>query len=295
MGMGKDLFDAYPEAKAIYDKADDILSFKISDLCFNGPEEDLVLTRNSQAAIFITSIATLEAVKKEMPNLKPDIVCGLSLGEFSALVAAQSLDFEEGLRLVRKRGVFMDEAANENRGTMASLIGLSKEEVFEICRKSGAEVANYNSKDQIVVSGRKEAIEKAVSLAETMNVRKAVVLKVSGAFHSSLMWPARTKLAEELKTVKIRGTVTRFIPNVTAEFESEPDKIRENLKAQVTNSVRWAETMQLLAKEGVEQCYEVGPGKVLKGLAKRNKPSIPVTSVGSVPDMQSLKDQLLKA
>jgi len=288
VGMGKLFFENSPEARALFLKADDILGFELSKLCFEGPEEQLNLTLYSQPAIFVTSLALWTAVKNSCPGINPAVTCGLSLGEFSALTAAGVLGFEEGLRLVQKRGRWMHAAGEKQPGTMCSIIGLSPSDCEQVAAESGAYVANYNSLEQTALSGNAEAIEKAMALAKTKGAKKVIALKVSGAFHSPLMSSAQVLLAEELRQVSLETPEISVICNVTAEVTSEEETIRENLEAQVTHSVRWVQTMQEMEKLGIKNALEVGPGKVLKGLAKRSFPGFSVTNIETPQDLDQL-------
>jgi len=285
VGMGKAFFESSEPARRCFCDADRILGFEISKLCFEGPEEQLNLTVYSQPAIFATSLAIWEAVKSYCPQISPAVVCGLSLGEFSALTAAQSLNFEEGLRLVQKRGLWMHEAGENQPGTMCSVIGLSPGDCELTAKEAGAFVANYNSLEQTALSGSKEAIEKAMQIAKEKGAKKVIPLKVSGAFHSPLMSRAQSLLGEELRKTSIRPPSSRFICNVSAEVVADPELIRKNLEAQVTHSVRWVQTLQEIEKLGIKNAIEIGPGKVLKGLAKRSSPDLTVHNIEKPEDL----------
>lgn len=288
VGMGKDYYDNSPAAKAIFDKADEVLGFSLSKLCFEGPEEDLRQTINAQVAIFTVSMAILAALKEKNPDINPVVNCGLSLGEYSALVSAGCMEFEDALKLVRKRGELMECAANDNPGSMVSVIGLDDEICVEVAKAADVDVANFNCPGQIVLSGLKENVQKAHDLAVEKGARKAVMLNVSGAFHSRLMQPAADGMKEVLADVALNVPEGKFIPNVTAENESDVDAIKDGLVKQVSGSVKWTQTMQLLHKEGIVDYLEVGPGKVLKGLARRVDRSLNVISLEKYEALASI-------
>lgn len=289
VGMGKEIYDLFPAARALYKKADEVLGFSISKMCFEGPEEQLNLTVNAQPAIFATSLAIWEVIKSLYPDFKPAATCGLSLGEFSALTAAGYFEFEQGLRMVRKRGEWMHEAGQKNPGAMCSVIGLDAHACGEVAAATGVQVANFNSPEQIVLSGSAEGIEKAMPLAKEKGAKKVIPLKVSGAFHSRLMAEAQEKLAQELSQIKFAGSLQiAFIPNVLGDFLTDSAEICANLAKQVTHSVRWTQTVQTLYAKGFRNALEMGPGKVLKGLAKRTVADFIVHSIETAPDVQSL-------
>lgn len=287
VGMGKELYQTYPIARKIYDTADKILKFPISKICFEGPEETLTETSNAQIGIYVTSIAALRVLESVFPSLRPEAVCGLSLGEFSALSACQSLSFEEGVLLVRARGELMSQSAKANPGTMASILGLPLAECEAICQESGAQIANINSPEQIVVSGNVKSVSDAYQAALSKGAR-AILLKVSGAFHSNLMIPAREGLLKALRQVQIEKPKTKFIPNVTGKPEGDPFKIRELLYEQVTSPVQWVRTIETLGNLGIERGLEIGPGKVLKGLIRRINPNFNVTLLEKTVDFQQI-------
>lgn len=289
VGMGKEVNELFPAARALYKKADEVLGFPISRLCFEGPEDQLNLTINAQPAIFVTSLAIWEVIKNLYPDFKPAATCGLSLGEFSALTAAGYFEFEQALRLVRKRGEWMHEAGQKNPGAMCSVIGLDAAACEEVAAAAGVQVANFNSPEQIVLSGSGEGIEKAMPLAKEKGAKKVIPLKVSGAFHSRLMSEAQEKLTSELNQINSTGALQMaFIPNVLGDFLTDSQAIRAHLAKQVTHSVRWTQTVQTLHAKGFRSALEMGPGKVLKGLAKRTVENFTVTSVETAPDIQSL-------
>lgn len=274
VGMGKAMAEQFGSARAVFDRANEVLGFDIARLCFEGPEEELTLTKNSQPAIFVTSIACLAAlgeVARGMP--KPSYAAGLSLGEFSAHVAADSLSFEDGLRLVRKRGEAMQDACDREPSTMASIVGLSLDAVKEICAslqdRGVLDVANLNSPGQIAVSGSVAAVEAAMAEAEKRGAQKVVRLQVSGAFHSRLMKPAEEALREAVASVRIQAPKFPVVANVTAGFVTDPGEIRDTIVRQLCSPVLWEASMRLLISSGAGVFVEVGHGRVLRGLMRR--------------------------
>lgn len=293
VGMGKELYEQFPSSKVIFEKANQILGFDIAKLCFEGPKEELTRTDVCQPAILTASIAALRALESVMDApLAPKAVLGLSLGEYTALVAAGSLSFDDAVVLVRKRGQFMEEASCQNPGTMASVIGFPLEETKKICDETGAEIANLNSPGQIVISGTKDKIEAASNLARERGARKVIPLDVSGAFHSSLMEPAALKLRAEIDNVEVKAPKIKVVANVNAAYESSPDEIKANLVAQVRSSVLWEGSIKLLAAQGIKRYIEVGPGKVLAGLLRRINPSLECLNMETASDVSAVKEAL---
>lgn len=292
VGMGKDLYQEFPSAKNLFEKADQVLGYSISQICFEGPEDKLTQTLYAQPAIFVTSLAALEILKQKFPDIKPSAVAGLSLGEFTALVAAGSLSFEDGLRLVQIRAQAMERSAKNHPGTMASILGLALPDCEAIAKEAGCEVANINSPDQIVISGTQETVEKACVLAEGRGAKRAIRLKVGGAFHSTLMRDAKEDLERALANTRIQPPACLFFPNVLGRKVSNPDEIKQLLAKQLMSSVQWVETMNQVHQEGLQFFLEIGPGKVLKGLAKKSRPEITVEPCGTSADIQKL-DQVL--
>ncbi len=289
VGMGKDLFGKFPAARQVFEKADTILEYPISRLCFDGPETDLTRTLHAQPAIFVTSFAALTVLREKFPDLEPGFSAGLSLGEFTALAAAGSFSFEDGLKLVKARALAMEKAAEKNAGTMASILGLSQTECEAVAKEAGCDVANLNAPDQIVLSGRVDAIEKACQLAESKGAKRAIRLKVGGAFHSSLMRDAKESLEKAIAGTPVREPRCTFIPNASAVTSSDPSQIRDFLTRQLINPVRWIETMSQAAKSGISIFLEIGPGKVLKGLARKCEPTLAVEPCGTAEDFQKLE------
>lgn len=295
VGMGKSLCESFAEAKAVFQKANEILGYSIEEICFNGPEDEIVRTVYAQPAIFVTSIAALKVLQTKVPELTPSFVAGLSLGEFTALVAAGSISFEDGLNLVKLRAEAMERAAQNNPGTMASIMGLEQSDCEAVANEAGCEVANLNSPDQIVLSGKIEAVEKACQLAEEKGAKRAIMLKVGGAFHSSLMNDAKNDLQKALAGTEIKQPSCVFIPNAKAQPVSDASEIRTLLAEQLTSSVRWIETMQRAKEANLTHIIEVGPGKVLKGLARRCDRDLQVSTCGEAADLESLQELLVSA
>ena len=267
-GMGKNLYESSPEAKALMDKANDILGFRITDIMFNGTDEDLRATKVTQPAIFIHSVALALCT----PGLEaPDMVGGHSLGEFSALVAAGAVSFEDALKLVAVRANEMQKCCEKVPGTMAAIIGLPTEKVEEICDGIEGIVipANYNCDGQIVISGEKEAVLAACEACKQAGAKRALPLAVSGAFHSPLMEPARAELAKAIEATEVRAPRCPIYQNVTAQPETDPVRIKENLLKQLTSPVRWTQSVKNMLADGATEFTELGPGTVLQGLVKR--------------------------
>ena len=262
--MGKDLYENNPSARALFEKADQILGFSISEIMFNGTAEDLKQTNVTQPAVFLHSVIKAKCLNE----FNPDMVAGHSLGEFSALVACGALDFESALRLVAVRAQAMQRACEMNPGTMAAVISLPEDKISEICNSCEGIVvpANYNSKRQIVISGEVSAIEQACAKMKEAGARRALVLPVGGAFHSPLMEPARQELAECIKRIEFKTPLCPIYQNVTALPTMDPELIKENLLKQLTSSVRWTHTIENMILDGATEFIEVGPGTVLQGL-----------------------------
>lgn len=290
VGMGKDLYDNFPQAREVFDKANTILKFDLKKLCFEGPQADLSTTNNSQPAILTTSIAALRALESSpaYAQFTPKFSLGLSLGEYTALVAAGSISFEDALVLVRKRGEYMEDASKKNPGKMACVMGMDMKTVDELCKGFGCEIANLNCPGQVVVSGKVNNIELFASFAKEKGAKRVLMLDVSGPFHSSLMTSARDKLKDYIDKVQIAAPKIPFISNVDAKIQTDPAKIKENLIAQVNSRTLWEESVKLVAASGIKTFLEIGPGQVLKGLAKKIDPKLEVKSIGSSQDIQQL-------
>lgn len=289
VGMGKDLYENYPQAKEVFDKANTILKFDLKKLCFEGPQEELSTTHNSQPAILTASIAALRVFESSalygQYNIKFSL--GLSLGEYTALVAAGSLSFEDALILVRKRGELMEDASRKNPGKMACVIGMSLPATEELCKGIGCEIANLNCPGQIVVSGKTNNVELFASLAKEKGAKRVLMLDVSGPFHSSLMTPARDKLKDYIDKIQILPPKIPFISNVDARIQADPVRIKENLIAQVNSKTLWEESMKFVSQSGIKTFLEIGPGQVLKGLARKIDAKLEVKSIGNVQDLQA--------
>lgn len=287
VGMGKDLAENYPVAADLFKRADEALGYSISDLCFNGPEEELKQTLNTQPALFITSAAAYEVLKEQ--GYEPAMTAGHSVGEYAALYAAGAFTFEDGLKLVRSRAELMQKAGSENPGAMAAILGLSPEQVKEVTVKASdagvVVAANFNSPIQTVISGEADAVKRASEIASEMGAKRVVPLNVSGAFHSPLMQDAADALLNALKNTNINDLNVPVVANYTADFESTADEVRANLANQITGSVRWVESVNKMLDEGAQVFIELGSGSVLVGLIKRIAKDTPVYSVG---DQQSV-------
>jgi [acyl-carrier-protein] S-malonyltransferase len=285
--MGKDLAGEFAEARELFQKADAILGVPLSRICFEGPEEELKQTKNTQPAIFLHSLAVWRCLKKNDAAM----VAGHSLGEYSALVAAGALSFEEGLKLVRLRGELMQRAGTENPGTMAAVIGLDPQAVMEICAAASAEgivqPANFNSPGQIVISGSVTGVRKAMELAKPCGAKMVKELVVSGAFHSPLMQSVRTGLEQALQTAVVKDAAVPVYANVTAKPVQSAGEIRSLLVEQLTSPVRWEESVVAMAGAGASTFVEIGPGKVLQGLVKRCVVSIETRGVDNAGDVRA--------
>ncbi len=271
VGMGKDLYESNPLAKELFDKANDILGYKITDIMFEGTDDQLKETKVTQPAVYLHSIISALCMGDKF---QPDMTAGHSLGEFSALVAAGALSFEDGLKLVYKRAMAMQKACEATPSTMAAIIGLPDEKVEEICAQvntpeSVCIPANFNCPGQLVISGHKEALEKACELLKAAGARRALVLKVGGAFHSPLMEPARVELQEAIEKTEISAPKCPVYQNVDAKPHTDPVEIKANLIAQLTSPVRWTQSVQNMIADGADEFTECGPGAVLQGLVKR--------------------------
>jgi len=290
VGMGKDLYDSFPESKSVFERADKVLGFSISKLCFEGPKEELTRTDNSQPAIFTVTMAAFEAFRSRMGQRfeAPKYVAGLSLGEYSALAVAGAISFEDAVYLLRKRGEFMEEESAKRPGRMLSVIGLDLAKVRELCARTNTEVANINCPGQIVISGGASQIESAQSSAKEAGAKMAVFLEVSGAFHSSFMQGAAEKLAKELDKIRINAPEIPVIANVSAKPATSAQEVRENLVKQVASSVLWEDSMRFILSRGVADFIEFGPGKVLKGLMRRIDANVRVLTAEKKEDLANI-------
>lgn len=283
VGMGRDLAHAHEIARRTYEEADDVLGFSLSKLCFEGPEDELTLTKHTQPAILTTSIAVFRVLQDK--GLRFDVVAGHSLGEWTALVAAGAIQLRDAVKLTHLRGTYMQEAVPVGQGAMAALIGLDLAATRAVCERASqpgeaVEPANLNGGGQIVISGHVAAVERAMADAKTAGAKLAKKLPVSAPFHCSLMRPAADKLAAQLAGVTVAAPSVPVVANVTAEPTSDATRIKDLLIQQVTAPVRWEESVQTIAKLGVVRAYELGSGAVLKGLVKKIAPTIEVTTIG---------------
>jgi [acyl-carrier-protein] S-malonyltransferase len=273
VGMGKDLAEKFPSAKAWFDRANAALGCDLAAVCFNGPDAELTKTENAQPGIFLVSWVCFELLKEKVPNLKCDATAGLSLGEFTALAAAGAMSFEDGLRVVRQRGKFMQEACDATRGGMAAIIGLDEAPTREVCTEAGVTLANLNCPGQIVISGETDKIARAVELAKAKGAKRAIPLPVAGAYHSPLMASAQPKLQAELEKIKISAPTVPVISNVTALPQGTPMGINSRLVEQITSSVLWEKSMRYLLAHDFTRFIELGPGTALSGFMKRIDPA----------------------
>lgn len=287
VGMGKDLYDAQPAFQQIYDQADKVLGYSLTDIMFNGPEEDLKLTSNTQPALLTMSAALWELLKD---RINPDFFAGHSLGEYSAHVAAGSISFEDAVLAVHNRGKFMQEAVPVGMGAMAAVMGAKDEDVVRVCDEINSpstvcEPANFNSPGQIVVAGHKEAVEEFGVKIKEIGAKRVVMLPVSAPFHCSLMMPAQEKMAEYLQNITISEPAVPVCTNVDAALESDAKSLENALIRQVSSSVRWTESVQAMIDAGVETFYEVGAGKVLSGLIKKIDKKVKCVNISTLEDL----------
>lgn len=287
VGMGKDLAEAFPSAKAWFERANAALGYDLTSVCFNGPEADLTKTENAQPGIFLVSWVAFELLKEKVPALKFDATAGLSLGEFTALTAAGAMSFEDGLRVVRQRGRFMQEACEATKGGMAAVIGLDEAPTREACAEAGVVLANLNCPGQLVISGEAEKIGKACELAKAKGAKRAIPLPVAGAYHSPLMASAQPKLQAELALAKLSTPLVPVISNVNAQPHTSPDQISARLVEQVTSSVRWEESMRYLLAQGYTRFIELGPGAALSGFMKRINKEVQMFNVADTASLEA--------
>lgn len=290
-GMGKDLYETYPAAKRIYDRAAELLDFDIRKVCFEGPSEVLTQTRYSQPAIFVTSMAAYHAFCEHAraKTFNPKFAAGLSLGEATALCAADAISFDDGLRFVRARGQFMDEAAMEKPGMMAAVLGMDLAIVEKMCEQAGAEVGNLNAPGQIVISGYRKNVEEAIEKLRGAGAKKVIPLDVSGAFHSRCMDSACVQIEKALSDISIRTPQIAVVSNLTADVESSPEKIKAILVKQMNHRTLWEDSMRHILSKGVRTFIEFAPGKVLKGLLKKIDPSTETISLGTLEDFHVIE------
>jgi len=299
VGMGKKLYDYSNELKSVFQEADDVLGMKLSNLCFNGPEEELKLTENTQPAILTVSIAVYKFMQMKNTHIDPHIVSGHSLGEYSALVVAGSLSFADALRIVRARGKYMQEAVPVGEGAMAAILGAEECVVEEVCERISKEEgyvtpANYNSNGQIVISGKTSAVNKAIEMLKSKGVKRAVLLPVSAPFHSALMEVAAKKLREDFKQIKVNEPKIPVVSNVTAQPYKDEKEIVDLLVDQVMKPVQWIKCVKFMYSYGVRDFLEVGPGKVLTGLVKRICPDVEVNAVELPEEVDAFLNSYIK-
>jgi len=296
-GMGKELAEKYPAARAVFDEADKALGFSISKMCFEGTEEELKLTANTQPAILTVSVAAYRVLSEK--GLEPDFVAGHSLGEYSALVAVGSLNFADAVRLVRKRGQYMQDAVPAGQGGMAAIMGISPAVVQDACKRAAVgEIctpANLNSPEQTVISGHASAVKRAVEIASQLGAKRSMMLAVSAPFHSALMMPAQEKLEKDLRTTTFADLLVPLVTNVDADTIRKGDEAREALIRQVSMTVRWQESMRLLLDEGVNTFVEVGPGRVLTGLMRQIERSVASLNVEDEKSLQGTVEKIAGA
>jgi len=285
VGMGRDLAETFPAARALFDQANAALGYDLASICFHGPEPELTRTENAQPGIFLVSWVALTLLRDQVPDLAFQATAGLSLGEFTALAAAGSLSFDDGLRIVRLRGRFMQEACEATRGGMAAIIGLDEAPTREVCAEAGVTLANLNCPGQIVISGDSDRIPQAIELAKAKGARKAIPLPVAGAYHSPLMASAQPKLAAELARIRLAAPSVPVISNVSAAAHGSPDAIAQLLVEQVTGSVRWEESIRALLAQGFTRFIELGPGTALTGFLRRIDKSAQALNVADVPSL----------
>lgn len=290
VGMGRDLYESEPMARTLFDRADSMLPFSLTTLCFEGPAEELTQTRVTQPAIFVHSVVVAQLLSPR--GIDIHAAAGHSLGEYSALVATGALQFDDALSLVALRGELMQNAGDQRPGTMAAIIGLSVDDVHRVCADATADgevvvAANMNAPGQIAISGDVPAVLRAMEGAKQAGAKRALQLNVSGAFHSPLMAPAAEKLAEKLEATPIRPPSVPIYLNVTANPTTDPDVIKARLIDQLTHPVRWIESIEAIVQDGIERLLEVGPGGVLQGLVKRIAKDVPVAGIGTVDELRS--------
>ena len=291
VGMGQELYQNSPKSKAVFEVADEALQFPLSRLCFEGPEDELRQTINSQPAILTVSIACLQAAELNK-TIKPVFVAGHSLGEYTALIVANVLDFADAVRLVRERGRLMQEAGEVKPGGMAAIIGLDDESVEEVCLETGAEIANINCSGQIVISGNKSAVARTMDLAQSRGAVGVVPLEVSGAFHSQLMEPAVAGMTRAISQVNFNTPEVPIVANCTAQPIATSDAIKEELIQQMCSCVRWQPSVEYMVNAGVDTFIEIGPGIVLSKLIKRISRKVQVLNMGDLESIEAARESL---
>jgi len=286
-GMGRDLASQFPKAGTLFDRSRDILGLDLPRICFEGPDEELTRTENAQPGIFLTSWVAFQLLQEQQPNLRFHAAAGLSLGELTALTAAGVFGFEDGLKLARQRGRYMQEACEATRGAMAAVLGLETAALREVCSAADVEMANLNCPGQIVISGETEKIAAACEMAKAKGAKRAVMLPVAGAYHSRLMAGAQPKVKAMLDAVALRPASMPVISNVTALPHGGPDAIRQGLAAQVISPVRWEDSIRYLLAQEFTRFIELGPGAALSGFVRRIDKTAVVLNVADVPSLES--------
>jgi [acyl-carrier-protein] S-malonyltransferase len=287
VGMGRDFAEQFPSAKIWFERGQELLGYDLPAVCFNGPEPELIRTENAQPAIFLVSWIAFQLLKERLPEMNYHASAGLSLGELTALTAAEVFSFEDGLRISRKRGRFMQEACELTRGGMAAVLGLELEKMRAVCLQAEIDMANLNCPGQIVISGESEKVAKGCELAKAAGAKRAVMLPVAGAYHSRLMVSAQPKVEAMLKTVPMKAPAMMVIANVSAQPHAEPPEIRARLTEQVIRSVRWEDSIRYLIEHGFTRFIELGPGTVLSGFVKRIDRNVRTYSVADVPSLEA--------
>lgn len=287
VGMGRDFAEQLPSAKAWFDQANAALGYDLASICFNGPDAELTKTEHAQPGIYLVSWVAFQLLKDRVPTLTFEATAGLSLGEFTALAAAGALSFADGLKVVRQRGRFMQEACELTRGGMAAVIGLDEALTREACAEAGVVPANLNCPGQLVISGEADHITTALELVKAKGAKRAIPLPVAGAYHSPLMASAQPKLQTELATVALQAPAVPVISNVTAEPHGGPDEIRRRMVEQVTSSVLWEASIRHLLAQGFTRFIELGPGTALSGFMKRIDKSAQMLNVADLPSLEA--------
>ena len=285
--MGKDLAATSPTAKGLFDRANAVLGYDLATICFDGPDAELTKTEHAQPGIYLVSWVALSLLRERVPGLEFHATAGLSLGEFTALAAADVLSFEDGLRVVGQRGRFMQEACETTQGGMAAIIGLEEEPTREVCAATGVTLANLNCPGQIVISGASDRIPAALEPAKARGAKRAIPLPVAGAYHSPLMAGAQPKLAAELARITLRPATVPVIANVTAQPHGPTESIAPLLVEQVTSSVRWEASMRYLLAQGFTRFIELGPGNALAGFLRRIDKSVPVLNIADIASLEA--------
>ena len=279
VGMGRDLAEAHPTAKSLFAEADEALGYGLSEICFSGPEEELVRTEHAQPAIYLVGWIALKLLREQAPSISFEATAGLSLGEFTALAAADAIGFEDGLRVVRRRGELMQEACEASSGGMAAIVGLDEEAVRGVCEQAGVSLANLNCPGQIVLSGDADKMDAACEAAKAAGAKRAIPLPVAGAYHSPLMQPSQAGLAEALAKVELREPAVPVYSNVTGEAHAGAASIAGTMVDQVTSSVRWEACIRAMIADGVTRFIELGPGTALTGFMRRIDRGLEVLNV----------------